>query len=221
LEEKIFNIFFKKVILNVIKNEINKISSYNKDKYQIRKKFSDKTLLTSTKKLYYSKKAWFKDFAHIKGQEALLDQHKLAAIFMDVMLEIKPVLFNLDDDIESIPKEVLLINYYIAFKIGAGLIYTKVIETLQKLGKNEEIQKLHAKKSLHYPPVTLGHLEFTEGIAMFLYINDRSNIDFDYLSHSNFMYFLELYNLMLMLSPGIRIEIDTMYKNLEKQIQKQ
>lgn len=145
-----------------------------------------------------------KCYAEKKGQDIRIDQHKIASCFCKALIQKKIFSFTIDEDIG---KDMLLSNYELAYIVSLRIIYIYLIAYYIKTGQKQFADKLISQKNLKVPQTTRTHDGYNAGRIKTLALNDFYGIEFDILTYSDMMYWIEYYNRQL-IEEKIEIEPD-------------
>lgn len=141
----------------------------------------------SLKKRCYSKKDQ-------RADNILIDHHKIASCFCNVLISKKMFAFDIDNDISH---AMLLSNYLLAYQVSLQIIYYYLSEfyiSSNIPNKNEIVNKLKTQKTLFVPKTTIKHDPYNIGRVKTLALNDYYGIEFDLLCYADMMYWIEHYN---------------------------
>lgn len=133
-----------------------------------------------------------------KQKEIRIDHHKIAACFCNVLINKKMFSFDIDD---AISQGMLLSNYRLAYTVSLSIIYSYMLEmyaSSQLANKDDVLQKLINQKTLIAPATSVKHDQYHIGRIKTLAINDFYGVEFDLLSYSDMMYWVEHYNRQLL-----------------------
>ncbi|MDE7417630.1 MAG: hypothetical protein K2N44_15230 [Lachnospiraceae bacterium] len=129
------------------------------------------------------------------AEEKIIDIHKIAACFTKVFIEEKAFHYSLK---EKVSDNVLLFNARLAYNIGLGLIRMNLIVSYLTLKKQAIVDQLLATKQLSVPLTNIGHDEYNAGRQKTLMLNDVFENEFDILTYSDMLFWIELYNRQLL-----------------------
>lgn len=129
-------------------------------------------------------------------KEHLIDIHKIAACFCKSALQNKMFLFDMREDI---PTELFLCNYTIAYTISVGIMYENLLGEYKKAlihdaAAGEKYEILRRQGRFIMPETNPGHDSYAIGRIKTLALNEIYGIDFDILTYSDMMYWIERYN---------------------------
>ena len=102
---------------------------------------------------------------------------------------------------------MLLSNYELAYIVSLRIIYIYLIAYYIKIDQKQFADKLISQKNLKVPQTTITHDGYNEGRIKTLALNDFYGIEFDILTYSDMMYWIEYYNRQL-IEAKIEIEPD-------------
>lgn len=173
----------------------NKFSQREKDKWEFKRAYGSEykavikeeydTIKNQLKKRCYKEK---------DNEENKIDQHKIAACFCDAFLRRKAFDFRMDN---SIPYEMLLSNYMVAYSVSLQIIYLCLLD-LYSGSLDPEKRKLASALMEHgqlwVPATTITHDQYNLGRVKTLALNDYHNVSFDALGYADMMYWIEHYN---------------------------
>lgn len=126
---------------------------------------------------------------------AKIDNHKIASCFCKSLINNKIFVFKIKKEISN---ELFLINYRLAYQVSIGIIYITLIDYYNCLGKTEIVNKLIKQKTLLVPNTTEGHDDYNWGRIKTLALNDMYGNEFDLLTYSDMMFWIEHYNKLIM-----------------------
>ena len=124
-------------------------------------------------------------------EEERIDIHKIAACFTKVILKAEIFEYSLKQEIED---DVFLINAKLAYSVGLGLIKMNLVFFYLELQKKDIAEKLVKLGELKVPPTNPGHDEYNLGRCKTLALNEVFDNEFDILTYSDMMFWIELYN---------------------------
>lgn len=163
---------------------------------------------------YKSENARIKELYHFgTNEEKVIDIHKIAACFTKVCIEEKVSQYSLK---EKVSDNVFLFNARLAYNIGLGMIRMNLIVSYLNLNKQDIVDQLLATKQLRVPSTNEGHDEYNEGRQKTLMLNDVFENEFDILTYSDMLFWIELYNRQLLegvLQPKVLPVIDWVSDN--------
>lgn len=120
-----------------------------------------------------------------------MDIHKIGACFCDAILSAPCFKFKYD---ENIPDELLLINYSFAYYVSIGIIYISLIDFYSTNDNKIDLKKLLDHHTVFVPITNTGHDPYNLGRIKTLALNDMYGIQFDILTYSDMLYWIEKYN---------------------------
>lgn len=146
------------------------------------------------KSLYETTKNTLKQKYHFNNLDKVrkIDIHKVAACFASVIMEYKIFQYDVGADISD---EVFLLNARLAYSVSLAIIKEHLIIKYQ--GDHDKINYLK-NNQLYMPKTTEGHDSFSLGRIKTLALNDIFLEDFDILSYSDMLYWIELFNIMIL-----------------------
>ncbi|NBK00646.1 hypothetical protein D5282_26325 [bacterium 1xD8-48] len=125
-------------------------------------------------------------------KERRIDIHKVSACFANVIMEYKIYRFEVD---EQTSDELFLSNAKLAYNVSLAIIKDNLVHKYE--GNDDILDKLQ-RQDLMMPRTTDGHDRFNLGRIKTLVLNDIFLNDFDILSYSDMLYWVELFNIMLL-----------------------
>lgn len=163
---------------------------------QIKKDVNDKDLdkfKEEIKLSYEQKRDRLKELYHynMTRQGGLIDCHKVAACFAAVLYEHKFFSYEVK---RGLTDEEFLANARLAYHTSLSIIYINLIYYYQKRGKEHLAHKLLEQGMLQTPPTNPGHDEYNLGREKTLALNDVFGNEFDILTYSDMMFWIEYYN---------------------------
>lgn len=146
-------------------------------------------------KLYGETKDILKQKYHYhepKDKERRIDIHKVAACFASVLMSYKIYRFEIDEQTSDV---VFLSNAQLAYNVSLAIIKDNLV---YKYKSNHKILDKLQRQDLVMPRTTDGHDRFNLGRIKTLVLNDIFLENFDILSYSDMLYWVELFNIMLL-----------------------
>ncbi len=142
--------------------------------------------------------------------EALLDQHKLAACFCKAIIDKKVFVFDIND---QTPPDMIRSNYELAYVAGLRIVQIYMMDYYcENYGEDSEYVKwLKRERGLYGPHTT--HDSYHLGRIKTLALNDYYGIEFDVLTYADMMFWIEYYN-----RQKIENKIEIEYKRKIKEI---
>lgn len=156
---------------------------------------------------YNSVKERLKELYHYDNgnTERLIDTHKIAACFIQVVMEERIFKYSYKHEITD---ELFLSNAKLAYAVGLGIIYINLLYRYCKLGEDAIVEKLQNDVCIHVPQTTPGHDEYSLGREKVLALNDVFGNEFDILTYSDMLFWIEFYNRQLLendINPQLQI----------------
>ena len=141
---------------------------------------------------YYQKKERLKQLYHFDGDsdECLIDVHKIAACFAAVLTEYKVFTYSIE---EGLPDNILLLNARLAYDVSLDIITMNLLYYYITKGQKDNVDKL-LQNGLCVPMTTKGHDEYNLGRIKTILLNDIFGNEFDVLTYSDMMFWIEYYN---------------------------
>ena len=131
----------------------------------------------------------------LESDSHLIDHHKIAACFCKALITKKLFAFQMD---ETVSENMIRSNYELAYTVSLRIIYNFLVESYKFAGESRLKEKLLDQKRLHVPKTTPSHEDYNLGRIKALALNDFYNVEFDLLSYSNIMFWIECYNRQLL-----------------------
>ncbi|MDE5824769.1 MAG: hypothetical protein K2H91_08845 [Lachnospiraceae bacterium] len=193
MKEETYDYIWNEIIKDNIDELYDQLS--NDEKMQLNVK-----PLNKIKKQVYDKymleNGRIKELYHFgTAEEKIIDIHKIAACFTKVFIEEKVFQYSLKNKVSD---NVLLLNARLAYNIGLGLIRMNLIVSYLTLKKQDIVDRLLATKQLSVPLTNIGHDEYNAGRQKTLMLNDVFENEFDILTYSDMLFWIELYNRQLL-----------------------
>lgn len=130
-------------------------------------------------------------YPETKFDDALLDQHKLAACFCKAIIDKKVFTFDIND---QTPEEMIRSNYELAYISGLRIIQIFMLDYYKETyGEESEYVNWLKKEGGLYGPHT-SHDPYHLGRIKTLALNDYYGIEFDVLTYADMMFWIEHYN---------------------------
>lgn len=154
--------------------------------------------------LYNEVKNRLKQFYHYgnNNMEKKIDIHKVAACFASVLMSYKLFSYELNADTTN---QIYLSNANLAYSVSIGIIKMNLI---YKYRSDEQILASIIENDLCVPKTTMGHDRYHEGRIKTIALNDVFENDFDILTYSDMLYWIELYNIMILENKNAKEYID-------------
>lgn len=185
-----FDFIWDNIVDPVIEQLYNKHSTFEDYNLQCYDMSVFKPLVRSE---YESSKKELKKYFFNSGDnnDRRIDIHKIGSCYCKALLKIKYFTF---DHTPNVPVSLLLINYALAYYVSIGLIYLSLIDYYLSSSKGVYVQKLIDHHTVFVPTTNSGHDSYNLGRIKTLALNDVHNIDFDVLTYSDMLYWIEKYN---------------------------
>lgn len=146
------------------------------------------------RELYETTKDTLKQIYHYNNLDRVrkIDIHKVAACFASIIMEYKIFRCEIKEDISD---EVFLSNARLAYNVSLAILKENLLFRYK-----EDESKLNYIKThqLYMPKTTEGHDRFSLGRTKTLMLNDIFLGEFDVLSYSDMLYWVELFNRMIL-----------------------
>lgn len=190
------NITYEYIWKNIIQKSIfkiwNEISDEDKVEFRVTKK-EDLLVKEDVFKEYTQIKERLKKLYHFDDgdPERRIDIHKIASCFAQVLIEYKVFAFEYKEDLKD---EIFFMNAKLAYDVSISFIYLNLVYTYLKKENSEIVRKLLSQKKLMFPETTQGHDEYNVGRYKTIALNDVFGNEFDILTYSDMMYWIEFYN---------------------------
>lgn len=156
------------------------------------------------KTMYENTKNTLKRLYHYNNSDKVrkIDIHKVGACFVSVIMEYKIFRYELDEETSD---EVFLANAQLAYSVSLAIIK----ESLMYKYRDDSDILIHLKThKLYMPKTTDGHDKFSLGRAKTLALNNIFLEKFDILSYSDMLFWIELFNIMVLEGKGAREYIE-------------
>lgn len=142
---------------------------------------------------YKKKRARLKELYHYDNGDIdrKIDSHKIAACFAAVLIEEKVFSFEIK---EGLTDDIFLLNARLAYNVSIDIIRMTLISHYMGTGKAEIANKILAKSTLYVPCTSNGHDEYNHGREKTILLNDVFGNEFDILTYSDMMFWIEFYN---------------------------
>lgn len=144
--------------------------------------------------LYETTKNTLKQKFHFNNLDTArkIDIHKVAACFASVIMEYKIFQYDVGTNIRD---EVFLVNSILAYSVSLAIIKEHLI--IKYKDDHDKINYLK-NNQLYVPKTTDGHDSFSLGRIKTLALNDIFLEGFDILSYSDMLYWVELFNIIIL-----------------------
>lgn len=199
MKKKSFEYIWNESILNTIESLEGIFCDEDKEKYKFRRRdiynlrkniYSDyNTIRNDLKSNYYNNNI---DNSNIK--KGKIDNHKIAACICYSLIKNKVFSFEVYD---NMPEDMYLINYNVAYTSSLNFMYYSLISQYILKGQKDIAHKLLSNGSLYVPKTSEGHDEYNKGRIKTLALNDLYGNDFDILTYSDMVFWIEYYNRQL------------------------
>ncbi|MCM1123411.1 MAG: hypothetical protein NC416_12585 [Eubacterium sp.] len=148
----------------------------------------------AVREIYENTKKELKQLYHYNSadEEQRIDIHKVAACFASVLMEYKVFRFEIE---EQTSDEVFLSNARLSFSVSLAIIKDNL---LYKYREDSVKANWIATHKLYMPQTTPGHDTFSLGRVKTLMLNSIFLNEFDILSYSDMLYWVELFNIMIL-----------------------
>lgn len=145
--------------------------------------------------LYEKKRDRIKELYHFDNGEGerLIDIHKIAACFAAVLIENPIFEYSMEID-GDVPDCIFLANAELSYSVSLGIIYIGLIGDYAKLDRDDLVGRLTSQGKLLVPQTTKGHDDYNLGRIKTIALNDVFDIEFDVLTYSDMMFWIEFYN---------------------------
>lgn len=146
------------------------------------------------KTMYENTRDTLKQLYHYNNSDKVrkIDIHKVGACFASVIMEYKVFRYEAN---EKTSNEVFLSNGQLAYSTSLAIIKESL---LFKYKDNNEVLNFLKIHKLYMPKTTEGHDNFSLGRAKTLVLNSIFLDKFDILSYSDMLYWVELFNIMIL-----------------------
>lgn len=195
MKEQTFNYIWEELVVKSVRSIEERLPEEEKISYDFCVKDLERSKY-ELKKVYNRIKGILKsDYYNVNGRNNepvnRIDNHKIAACICCGLIQTKPFGFRVDKDI---PLEILISNYELAYTVSLGFIYTTLIAQYLEVGREDLAEKLLNQKCLMVPSTSKGHDAYNAGRIYTLALNDVYGNDFDVLTYSDMMFWIEFYN---------------------------
>lgn len=124
-------------------------------------------------------------------EERKIDCHKIAACFAAVIYEEKVFSYDITKEVTD---DAFLANARLAYYVSLGILYINLVYQYKRNNKAEIADRLLKQKKLSEPPTNPGHDSYNVGREKTLALNEIFDNDFDILTYSDMMFWIEYYN---------------------------
>lgn len=125
------------------------------------------------------------------GDDRRIDCHKIAACFANVLFEYKVFSYKIE---HGLTDDVFLANARLAYRVSLGIIYISLLYNYKLRGDEEIVRNLQNSPQLKVPTTSTGHDEYNLGREKTIVLNDLFDNEFDVLTYSDMMFWIEHYN---------------------------
>lgn len=174
----------KSLLDNITQDDINMFQVSLEDEKKLKKKIYSS---------YEKKKDRLKKLYHFDNGDAdrRIDIHKIAACFASVLIEDKVFSFIIK---EGLTDDIFLLNARLAYNVSTDIILMSLVYHYIKNGKKDIAYKILENGKLYVPTTSNGHDEYNVGRQKTIALNDVFGNEFDILTYSDMMFWLEHYN---------------------------
>lgn len=156
--------------------------------------------------LFFLKRCIYKDYDDVKNflkkyyydtsrssnnPRNRIDNHKIAACICYSFVKNKVFSF---DVVDGMSQRMFTINYELAYTVSLGFLYTTLLAQYRRVGMFDFAEKLAEQGKLLVPETSAGHDEYHDGRIHTLALNDIYGNEFDLLTYSDMMFWIEYYN---------------------------
>lgn len=195
MRDETYDYIWNEIILDNINDLFGQYSDEEKIRFGIRVKSpSEEKQVIYDRYMFENRR--IKELYHYgTDAEKLIDMHKVAACFTKVFMEEQLFQYSLK---EKLLDNILLSNAYLAYNVGIDLIRMNLIVSYLKLGRQDIVDKLMSEKHLRTPKTNEGHDEYNAGRQKTLMLNEVFENEFDILTYSDMLFWIEYYNRQLL-----------------------
>ena len=142
---------------------------------------------------YEKKKDRLKELYHFDNGDVdrRIDIHKIAACFAAVLIEDRVFSFIIK---EGLTDDIFLLNAKLAYNVSTDIIFMSLVYHYIKNGEKDIVNKILKNGKLYVPITSNGHDEYNIGRQKTIALNDIYGNEFDILTYSDMMFWLEHYN---------------------------
>lgn len=187
-----YDYIWKEIIQPNIKILLSEIDDGDIDLFQVTMP-NEKILKKNIFLNYEKKKDRLKELYHFDNGEVdrRIDIHKIAACFAAVLIEDKVFSFAIK---EGLTDDIFLLNAKLAYNVSTDIIFMALIYHYIKSGDKNIVNKILENGKLYVPITSNGHDEYNMGRQKTIALNDVFGNEFDILTYSDMMFWLEYYN---------------------------
>lgn len=188
-----FDEIWSSIVVPMSNNLYNRIQGSCNAEIFVRNLPQDKEIIRT---MYMTTRDTLKQLYHYNNSDMVrtIDIHKVGACFASVIMEYKIFRYEIN---EQTSDEVFLSNAQLAYSVSLAIIKENLIYKYRDK-KNEKILNFLTTNKLYMPKTTKGHDKFSLGRAKTLMLNSIFLEDFDILSYSDMLYWIELFNIMIL-----------------------
>lgn len=124
-------------------------------------------------------------------EDRRIDCHKIAACFAAVIFEDKVFSYKISREVTD---DIYLANARLAYCVSLGIIFTNLLFQYKYNQKDDIVSELLKKQRLEVPPTNPGHDPYNLGREKSLALNNMFDNEFDILTYSDMMFWIEYYN---------------------------
>lgn len=192
MEDITFDEIWNNIIVPMSKKLYQEAKEGNKDvEFSVHNTSAD---VSEFKSLYESTRDSLKQrfhYNHHGEDDRRIDIHKVAACFAAAIMEYEIFRFEVA---EGLSDEIFLLNARLAYNVSLAIIRENIF---YKYRDNTETLSFVRTHKLYMPQTTEGHDRFSLGRVKTLMLNSIFLEDFDILAYSDMMYWIEMFNVMI------------------------
>ncbi|MBR1634292.1 MAG: hypothetical protein IJ682_04420 [Lachnospiraceae bacterium] len=191
MKTETFNVIWTECFEKAGIDLLNVFPEQLREKYKWRCDFSDKKRDEVLDNYTQNRNSLRKNFFYGQDNpEKLIDIHKIGACFEKAVIDAAPMSFIAD---EKTPWIINVSNYAAAFYSSVNMISFFLLAYYRKVNM-DYYNKYKEQKIVSYPATTIGHDPYTIGRIKALALDDIMEVDFDYLSYADMLFWIEHYN---------------------------
>lgn len=187
-----YEYIWREVVYPNIRQLLKEISASDIEKFEITV-LNEEILKKNVFSNYEKKKNRLKEIYHFDNGEndRRIDIHKIAACFASVLIEDKVFKFSIK---EGLTDDIFLLNAKLAYNVSLDILLMSLVAYYIECGNEDIASKILEKGCLYVPSTSKGHDEYNVGRQKTIALNDVFENEFDVLTYSDMMFWIEYYN---------------------------
>lgn len=187
-----YEYIWREIVYPNISKLLKEISAGDIEKFEITV-LNEEILKKNVFSNYDKKKKRLKEIYHFDNGEndRRIDIHKIGACFASVLIEDKVFKFSIK---EGLTDDIFLINAKLAYNVSLDIILMALVAHYIECGNEDIASRILEKGCLYVPSTSNGHDEYNIGRQKTIALNDVFENEFDILTYSDMLFWIEHYN---------------------------